>query len=339
MEENGNSETVVVPATGGVKDLALIQCIGGKVPDTGADDSQFMNGNIWDFRYYQHSEYAHITGTTYWDEVFNNVANHTINTGGGTPDTFPRSWYGALEEDKLWEPTKNNDNDWGMLPFGSLDPFKNWLVEKGAVGPNATGDNWWDFSNMNFSNVVSSHSNLRIELQSASYPATQLASSGKSIIGSSRNDMDTALNTLKLYDQPGKKTEDFSWISMNDASFNEFDDVLRWGGQNAVAFASSDNARNINIENLPQRSADGNRHTLSKTIYQLPAVMDSEAEGDNVVRSLVVPQKVKIPLKNPGEMSINNLEVKITNEEGIEDDTLAGTTNIVVEINNKNEDF
>ena len=61
--------------------------------------------------------------------------------------------------------------------------------------------------------------------------------------------------------------------------------------------------------------------------------------GDRVQRSLTVPQKIKIPFKNPGNFPINSLEVKITNEEGVEDATLVGTTNIVIEINNKNEDF
>lgn len=332
MEENGNSEVLVVPATGGVKDLARIQCIGGKVPETGADDSQFMNGNIWDFRYYQHSEYSHITGTTYWDEVFNNVANHTINTGGGTPDTYPRSWYGALDGELLWAPNVNNDNEWVMLPYGGANQFNNWLVERGAVGVNATGDNWWDFSNMNFSNVVSVKSNLRQELQSTSYGASINAGSGKSIVDSSRLDSDTALNTLKLYDQPAQPVGDYAYQEMSNATFDNFGPVVEWGGNTAVAFANTDNARNINIENLPHRSADGNRHTISRTIYQLPSVMDSDNVGDNIKRSLVVPQKVKIPLNNPSDVILNNLEVRITNEEGVEDDTLVGTSNVVIEI-------
>ena len=339
MEEDGSTETLVVPANNGVNNLAPIQLIGGKLNPT-IDVKDTMNGNLWDFRYYQHSEYDHIVGTTYWDEVFNGVANYTINTNGGLPATYPKEWFGSFgAPEDLYAPDPTSDKDWNLLPYDALSTFFNWNVVRPNV-VNASGDNWWDFSNMNFSNNVSTHHNLRQELDVGSYPTTTLNGSGKSIIHAGRSDSNIAKNILKLFDTNFTPTSlDYNWITMPDATFTQFNEVVEFGGVQEVAFSSTDNARNINIENLPHRSADGNRHTLSKTIYQLPSVMDSDKMGDRVQRSLTVPQKIKIPFKNPGNFPINSLEVKITNEEGVEDATLVGTTNIVIEINNKNEDF
>ena len=317
-----------------VKDLALIQCIGGKLPAPTGDDSQYMNGNIWDFRVYQHSEYAQVAGTTYWDNLFTSIANYTINSNTTpTHADWPDAWYNRMIRTQLWTPTAATNNDWNMRPFNTTDRYLNWLVERPAVG-NSSGNTWFDFMNMNYSSVASTFHNKRTAvLNQDSARAFQLAATTKSLVNGAAADSNTSKNTLKLYIDENGNTHDYRLANrLINLAYDNHGVVQTIVGEEEIAFAGADNIRNINIENLPQRALDGNRHTISKTIYQLPSVMDWDPVGDSQKKSLVVPSRVHIPLNNLEEFPVNSLEVRITTEEGVDDTSLDGTSNIVVEI-------
>ncbi|GAF83286.1 unnamed protein product, partial [marine sediment metagenome] len=76
-----------------------------------------------------------------------------------------------------------------------------------------------------------------------------------------------------------------------------------------------DEIYNVEIQNLPHRSYNGKTKSIDKTIYQLPIESTNDSHG-NKITELTVPQKVWIPMNNPGIIPINRLDVQISNEDG-----------------------
>ena len=97
---------------------------------------------------------------------------------------------------------------------------------------------------------------------------------------------------------------------------------------------NQDKVMDIQITNLPHRSYNGYNHMNDKTIYRVLMRGDENVEVLNDVRILEidVPERTYIPLNNPTEMTINQLEVLITDVEGKEENDLTEDTYVTVDI-------
>tara|TARA_R110001606_G_scaffold366702_1_gene521953 strand:- start:3520 stop:6270 length:2751 start_codon:yes stop_codon:yes gene_type:complete len=97
---------------------------------------------------------------------------------------------------------------------------------------------------------------------------------------------------------------------------------------------NQDKVMDIQITNLPHRSYNGYNHMNDKTIYRVLMRGDENVEVLNDVRILEidVPERTYIPLNNPTEMTINQLEVLITDVEGKEENDLTEDTYVSIDI-------
>ena len=102
--------------------------------------------------------------------------------------------------------------------------------------------------------------------------------------------------------------------------------------------------KNINVEipNLPHKSLNGVTRTRSKTIGQVPvnSINSERLERDNLdVISAYPPSKNWIALNNPGDIVLNELQVKLSDVRGVEIPLteIAQETNVEIEIKNRNE--
>jgi len=100
--------------------------------------------------------------------------------------------------------------------------------------------------------------------------------------------------------------------------------------------ALDDEVFNVEVTNLPHRTLNGKNRSYDKTIYQLP--LEAGIEKNNLKITEHSPaSKVWIPLNNPGEMPINQLDIQISKENGQKADNLQPDTHVVIQIETKNE--
>ena len=90
---------------------------------------------------------------------------------------------------------------------------------------------------------------------------------------------------------------------------------------------------NIEIKNLPHRTYNGTTSNFDKTIYQIGSLLEGKTiEGDRIIEHYPR-EKIKVPLHNSGEMILNQIEVQISDEFGIQETDLKQHTNLTLEIN------
>ena len=322
MESNGNFHfTDTATITTKPKNLRLINTLGGLFESTG-NPVHYCNASICDFRYYQHNEYSDITGTTYWDAIFQDIGNYSVNTANAAA-AKPKRWFGVLENVDMWQPQAQNDYNAAFAADGTK-PMYTMLVDRDA-GANAQGGEWFDLANLG-----ATSQNLMIDADDAITvvnPASDsaLGTEGVGLVNGNGTDADTVLNLFEagFVDEVSK--------ILTNADPTNIGIIAEFAG-GVITPSDNEQVHNVNIKNLPQQSYDGNRHQISKTIYQLPAIMDERQINQNIHKCYSVPQKVYIDLHNPGELILNSLEVEITDEDGREDERLEGTTNISIEI-------
>lgn len=95
---------------------------------------------------------------------------------------------------------------------------------------------------------------------------------------------------------------------------------------------------NVDLLNLPQRGYNGVNRTTDKTIYQMPIASDHKEIDNMVVHEVIVPQKVWLPLNNPGDIPLNSLDIQLSDVFGkkLDNSKYRQPTNIVIQIEQKN---
>lgn len=325
MESNGGYHFTDEPivAVNPTRSLAPINTIGG-VFQAGQTVDKYCHGAIGDFRYYQHNEYSDVAGTTYWDALFQQIANYSVNQNN-LAVAKPKNWFGVLENVEMWTPQSQNDYNAAFAADGTKNMY-NMLTTRDA-GANEQSGTWYDFSNIGCSsqNLMINPVNALTTINTGSDDA--LSTEGVGLVNGNNTDADTVLNLFLN----GEVDSVEKMLQNADPTLATILETFEGG---VIPPSDNEQVHNVNIKNLPHFNYDGNRHQISKTIYQLPALMDERKINQNIHKCYSVPQKVYTDLKNPGEIILNSLEVEITDENGKEDERLTGTTNISIEIQN-----
>ena len=97
---------------------------------------------------------------------------------------------------------------------------------------------------------------------------------------------------------------------------------------------AEDKIYNVEIPNLSHRTYNGTSRTMDKTIYRVMTRTDQNAQIDDNTRitEFDVPDRVYIPLNNPTEITLNQLDVKITDVEGKTETELLADTYVNIDI-------
>ena len=321
MESNGNFHFTDNPTiTTKPKDLRGITTIAG-IFGGGGTSVQYCNATICDFRYYQHNEYADITGTTYWDSIFQDIANYSVNTTNAAA-AKPKQWFGVLETENVWTPSEVLDYNMAPPASGAKEMYQ-WYLYRPA-GENPNGD-WFDHNMLNATSQDNYISGVQQKVVDAD-SANAIDIEGVGLINVAKTEVMSVLNLVA----PGI---DYEVKIVRDADPTNLATIEEIVGKTEINLDALELVHNININNLPNNALDGNRKQISKTICQMPAVCDERESGAFRHKSFTPPSRVYLDLKNSDDIVLNQLEVQITKEDGTSDNRIEGTSNIVIEIN------
>ncbi len=88
----------------------------------------------------------------------------------------------------------------------------------------------------------------------------------------------------------------------------------------------------INIDNLPIRTFNGTTGNISKCIYELQSDADQDIRDNKKTMTKTIPEKVRVPLNNAGQIVMNSFDVVIMDQDEKEVSDLVDHTSITVEI-------
>lgn len=120
----------------------------------------------------------------------------------------------------------------------------------------------------------------------------------------------------------------FVWTDTNTPYFTAVGDV--------ADIELDDEVFNVEIKNFPHRSMNGVNKSYDKTIYQIP--LEQGVINNNLTIHEHSPaNKVWIPLKNPGEMPLNQIEVQISKSDGKKAENLNHETHLVIQVETRED--
>ena len=314
-------------ATGG-QALHNLGYIGGPSPTIPA--TYDLRGAFFfaDFRFYTKNDYA--TNTNQLWITPKTQLSYYNQTGTVSASSY---WF-SVENEDLYQVLVPQS----VAPLGSEPEYRNigFMRPEETVSVviqrdnNASYDpNWWDFQNFYFR------------------PCTILPDA-KRFLGDDAAAYAGAEEGLVAVDP--ELTQDPPGLEFLDPVPNANGDCLNFNtgnpklvGENnptSRIFFTADYTRNqdkvmdIQVTNLPHRSYNGYNHMNDKTIYRVLMRGDENVEVLNDVRILEVdvPERIYIPLNNPTPMTINQLEVLISDVEGKEETDLTEETYVTVDI-------
>ena len=119
----------------------------------------------------------------------------------------------------------------------------------------------------------------------------------------------------------------YTWYDPGDD--NPWNEITAEG----VPTTELNQAVRVHIENLPHRTYNGTTGNLSKAIYEI----QSDSDKKDVIPStrtmaVSVPEKIRIPMNNPGNIVLNQFDVLITDQEDKELQNIKDHTSITLEI-------
>ena len=89
----------------------------------------------------------------------------------------------------------------------------------------------------------------------------------------------------------------------------------------------------VHLENLPHRTFNGTTGNLSKAIYEIQSDADRKnIDDEKKVMTLTVPEKIRIPLNNPGNITLNEFDVLLTDQEDKELPDVLNHTSLTLEL-------
>ena len=290
--------------------------------------SKCLNGYFGHFRLHQLSEHAGLAADPFAD-TWTSLRNYYVL---GNPRD--KEWYWNADEDTYY------DNDAAFTNIGlihnlfTLTP----VFHKDTMNPAVHDSNWGDIINPTFYHGTYIRNDKRkTDLPNAdTYTGDEI---GIADVRTTNPD----------------NSDDLQWENV-DRNFNVF---TRVDNVAIDSFVANNSARypfaadlkdieldekiiNVEIPNLPHRSYNGVSQTQDKTIYQIPinGVNNPKKTRDNLdMVGAYPPTKTWIALNNPGEIPLNQLQVKLSDIEGKQLTTqdVQQETNVVVEIKARSE--
>lgn len=306
-----------------------------------------LNGDIWDFRLFQYNELlAGNRDLNVYRGIHNNIAPYSL---GIETAFYSNQW--LFNQDIVNSDFNGATYDDGFASYGVLGQPRTWFRVNACFSKTDSFvevcDNWFAYGDINFpmtrtlTNTDRSNDNI--------------------IMG---QDAHTEENLLKIHTDTGDNVlvvgEDPSVSLLTESGYTQGDpavlstgyiNLVEDGPANVVAQMNGDRIDNVNIEeqehvlnveitNLSHRTFNGRSHNISKSIYELP-LNNAEVRkvGDTDLLGFVPPQKIWHSLNNPGEIPLNQLEVKISDEALRTTTTLKGPTSVAIEIKTRDEIF
>ena len=317
-----------------------------------ANTNSRMNGCVWDFRISQQN-----LGETLpvhydeWEEIHKTVAQWSLLTAnlGAVKSS---EWYFNFDDRVDWNtPRQNAGNE--IVYVDRVDPdMRVSPIFQKTDGVSPVQKNWYHMGNFTSIPHVTTTPNITLEsndlAEAQSYVGNYsfgiVTDGANAITNSLVKNIATTIPSLELLskrpDGVGVETfaaESIEWTNHSDIllPFATFD-----GAEVANGVDIREQVYNINIENLPHRTINGRTNNISKSIYEiLHNETHNTIKGDTELINFVPRHKIWIPLKNAGQMIVNNLHVKITDAAMKEVKDLVGDTHIHIEIAPREEIF
>lgn len=294
--------------------LGALHTVGANNPSQ-PNNQHFLHGYLSDFRIYQKPQ---IQGST--NNMWNNlkVDMQTYyetgvwddRTGGFYANKFISNIYNAGEF-KYCNFGSETPNGGTCTPFLSYDGT-----------PTQTDNNWYNLTNIHFYPCIRQPNITRN--QTLVEPAVY-SDRGQGIVASNE------LNAFLDFTDYNETTERLI-TAENDNGLDTEDNPIFSGESELSEVDINDKIFNIEIKNLPHRTYNGTIGNFDKTIYQIGSLIEGKTiEGDRYIEHYPR-EKIRIPLENSGDIILNQLEVQISDEFGIQETDLKEQTNITIEI-------
>ena len=308
-------------------DIEKIMSIGG-VNTAGGNYEKYFAGHIAHFRIHTLSQTAATA-----DDVFNSTWS-SLKNFMATGERDGNFWWGYRKIAFTPPETDGYTNISYTDPDTTLTP----VFEKDLL--QVQQNNWFDFSTPYFQHAVSCPNIDRVTNQLE--PAYMGTGVGFVAANSSFN--------------PDGNEELIFTQDVNGLTYHPVTNVTPFhntgGGaiQKNILIADvndvelDDKVINVEIPNLPHHSYNGVARTQDKTIGQIPItpINSERLVRDNIqLVTAYPPHKVWIPLNNPGSISVNELQVKLTDIRGVQltSADVEQETNIQIEIATRSDIF
>ena len=286
-----------------------------------------LNGYFGHFRFHSVSKIATMP-TSYWDSLFTDLYGY-INTG-----TKTRNYWWNYDDDLYRNNTAPYQNIGLVNPQFTLTP----VFHKDTMNANVKDPNWGDFIQPFFQHAtyVPNTAGSRVTtLPAPTYEGDELGLADLSAF-TGLIDFENVDRNDNVFVEPLQVGEGKEIVGTDDAVYpivGDVDDILL-----------EDKHINVEIPNLPHRTYNGVTRVRDKTVGQIPVtgVNADRLERDNLdIISAYSPSKNWIPLNNPGDIVLNELQVKLSDLRGVEipSNEIAQETNVVLEIKTKNQIF
>ena len=306
-----------------------------------------MNGNIFDFRLFQYNEL--LVGNRdvdFFRTIQNDIAPYSLGIQTGF---YSNQW--LFNQDIINSDFNGATYDDGFTSYGVMGQPRTWFRVNSCFSKTDSSaeicDNWFAYGDFNFPMTRT---------------LTNTDRTNENIIMG--QDAHTEENLLKIHTDTGDNVlvvgEEPSVSLLTESGYTQgnpavlstgYINLVEDGPENVVAQMNGDRIDNVNIEeqehvlnveitNLSHRTFNGRSHNISKSIYELP-LNNAEVRkvGDTDLLGFVPPQKIWHSLNNPGEIPLNQLEVKISDEALRTTTTLKGPTSVAIEIKTRDEIF
>tara|TARA_R110002012_G_scaffold205721_1_gene375518 strand:- start:130 stop:939 length:810 start_codon:yes stop_codon:yes gene_type:complete len=264
--------------------------------------------------------------STYWDALFTELYGY-INTGTKTKNY----WWNY--NDTVYANNIAQYQNIGLVnPQFTLTP----VFHKDTLNANVKDTTWGDFVQPFFQHatyVPNTAGSRVVNLPEATYSGDEKGLADLSAF-TSAIEFENVDRNDNIFVEPLQVGEGKEIVGTDDATYpiiGDVDDVLL-----------EDKNINVEIPNLPHKSYNGVIRTRDKTIGQVPvnSINSERLERDNLdIISAYPPTKNWIALNNPGDIVLNELQVKLSDVKGVEipSTEIAQETNVAIEIKNRNE--
>ena len=310
--------------------IAPLTWLGGITIPTNASTPNSFNGAFFDFNVSQMND-----GDTRLDVTNLNKTNFIAQFG----ERCKGSLIDAAKNDDWWNiPQKRRMGTAGQIPITAQAEGHTFLRTDALENLNAIGQ--IEIGNFNFTPQLQLKPGLRslIEPRTA-YDARLTA---PHLMGIYKNpDEGTAILPDQLGFMENKPVE-----GLIDTFYTGVPPALEPDGNPPIILEPtappewtdvSSNVINVNIENLPHRTYNGETHSMTKSIMSLPQYLNNTALGNSIIRSYESTTPRFVALNNSMDINFNQLEVRICDSGNVTERNLTGPTHLLIEIKTKQE--
>ena len=311
--------------------------------ETATETAKFINADVWDWRLNQANEPQALFTIEPFQKQHNLIAQYSLGIRDDYPDTY------FLGQQTVNRPFDGSTQDNGFADYAVLGqpdvraPIG--CVWKKTGGNEPSHSNAYAFTDV-FTPMTRSLDNANRTTDTV-------------VVGDATAD---DLNHLKVHTDSGDNvlvkgevpsvalTEEIAYTGGSPAvAETDYTDVTTdgatviatiTGDQIQPAAAAEEQLVNVCVSNLPQRSFNGRTRTLTNSIYEVPLNnANSKVIEETTTVGFIPPQKIWHPLNNPTDIALNQLDIRVADEEMRTKQSLVGPTHVALEIKPKRDIF